>query len=789
MKTNIKTYLSACLVMAAMGSCSHEAVVEGTPEKELRTVSLQARIGQDSRIAFEEDESSLHLLWEENDAFSVMVGTAVQTPATFTLTDGAGTADGQFSGEVYCSDGDTLYSVWPTMVGGMTGVHQCYWSLEGQQGVLDDQYTYMVGAGLVQEGQPTVMTFRPMTAAVRMHLVLPEEVKELVQVDVRVDGVEEGAWVNYDSGGLLMDSKTGGGVTINNKFTVVDGAVDVVAYFFAWQYSALKNGKVVVTDAEGRTYAGALVDGDIRPGVLYDTQVELSFVETENITIVNEQFSTILQEILGSDKVAINARGYAVIPKSVVEETKVLNLGIMVGNNKQLESLAGIEHFVNLEEFYFRNEGSSLVDIDFSKNLKLKNLQLVFPHPETFDLSKNVELETLLLVGMTTIEHLDLSHNTKLTSLNVEGCCMETLDITPLPLLQDLYCVQRAGAIDTIDVYMTEEQMVLWNEKWQANNKSGVNALLKQEAKVVIENAELSLALKARVSGYDIWINEQGFAEMKLTDVLSITSLNFDNYYDEVTQTKLTSLAGIEHFVNLTSLRCCNAGLQEADLSKNTLLWRLFCYGNPNLTKLDISGCNELRTIDVSSTGLTSLNISHPEKIGFLDYGYTSLSLDLSKFTGLDLLACQGHNLSSLNLPESSKNMITQLMIGSNNFTSFDVSEYPNLWSFHCEYNQLTSLDLSKAKNLGYFSCEGNYIDTLDISNTIICNDTELPPICGPQKNNITLILKATPEQKAIWKANNWSQRNERVYFEGEEPAKIEGGTSSGEDFESGGNF
>ena len=55
---------------------------------------------------------------------------------------------------------------------------------------MDDQYTYMVGAGLVQEGQPTVMTFRPMTAAVRMHLVLPEEVKELVQVDVRVDGVE-----------------------------------------------------------------------------------------------------------------------------------------------------------------------------------------------------------------------------------------------------------------------------------------------------------------------------------------------------------------------------------------------------------------------------------------------------------------------------------------------------------------------------------------------------------------------------------------------------------------------
>lgn len=290
MKTNFKIYLAACSVMAALGSCNQEAVLEGASanqEMEARTITMQAKLGVDSRIAFDENETSLNLLWEENDAFSVMAGKAVQKPATFTLTEGAGTNKGSFSGKIGCNDGDTLYAVWPIMANGMSAEHQCFWDLAGQKGVLDDLYTFMVGQGQYVEDESVAMSFSYMTAAVRMNLVLPEGVEKLTKVDVKVNGAYRKAIVNIDSGGLIFDGGTNGGVTIENDFDVVNCQTSVVAYFFAWQYSALNNGKVVVTDNNGVQYEGTLPNGNIRPGKLYDTTIEFvanEFKEDENGT-------------------------------------------------------------------------------------------------------------------------------------------------------------------------------------------------------------------------------------------------------------------------------------------------------------------------------------------------------------------------------------------------------------------------------------------------------------------------------------------------------------------------
>ena len=70
MKTNLMKYLAVSMVAAALGSCSQEAVMEGASGNQntgARTVTLQAKLGVDSRIAFDEDESSLNLLWEKDD--------------------------------------------------------------------------------------------------------------------------------------------------------------------------------------------------------------------------------------------------------------------------------------------------------------------------------------------------------------------------------------------------------------------------------------------------------------------------------------------------------------------------------------------------------------------------------------------------------------------------------------------------------------------------------------------------------------------------------------------------
>lgn len=280
MKTNLMKYLAVSMVAAALGSCSQEAVMEGASGNQntgARTVTLQAKLGVDSRIAFDEDESSLNLLWEKDDAFSVIAGTAVQTPATFTLTEGEGTRSGKFEGEIACKEGQAIYAVWPPMTNAMSGDNQYYWSLAGQKGVLDDQYTFMVGSGMLNDKRSAEIAFTYHTAAVRMNLLMPEGVEKITKVDVLVEQYgREAAMVSIDSGGLIFDgSSREDGITIENEFTVTNGAVEVVAYFFAWEHSVLNNGKVVVTDADGSEYVGVLPSGSIRPGILYDTTVEM----------------------------------------------------------------------------------------------------------------------------------------------------------------------------------------------------------------------------------------------------------------------------------------------------------------------------------------------------------------------------------------------------------------------------------------------------------------------------------------------------------------------------------
>ena len=288
MKTNFKLYLAACSVMAALGSCTQEAVIESAADgqdKATRAITLQAALGgDDSRIAFQEGETSIDLLWEENDGFSVIAGTAVQTPATFTLTEGAGTNRGQFAGEIACKDGDMLYAVWPKMENAMSDENQYYWSLDGQQGVLDDQYTFMVGQSQYKEGENIRMEFQYMTAALRMDISVPSGVEKIKQVQIKTgNDVYSGAFVSISSGNLMFDESTYGGITINKEIEVKDGKAQVVAYFFAWDNSSLSNTTVMVTDMNDVQYIGTLGDGSLRPGKLYDVSVQvMSLVNFDN---------------------------------------------------------------------------------------------------------------------------------------------------------------------------------------------------------------------------------------------------------------------------------------------------------------------------------------------------------------------------------------------------------------------------------------------------------------------------------------------------------------------------
>ena len=59
---------------------------------------------------------------------------------------------------------------------------------------------------------------------------------------------------------------------------------------------------------------------------------------------------------------------------------------------------------------------------------------------------------------------------------------------------------------------------------------------------------------------------------------------------------------------------------------------------------------------------------------------------------------------------------MTQLGCNSNNLTSLDVSQNPELWLLNCSINQLTELDVSKNTNLKSLYCSDNQLTELDLS-------------------------------------------------------------------------
>ena len=190
--------------------------------------------------------------------------------------------------------------------------------------------------------------------------------------------------------------------------------------------------------------------------------------------------------------------------------------------------------------------------------------------------------------------------------------------------------------------------------------------------------------------------------------------------YDEINQVEslsvntdnITSLQGIEFMPNLLNISAYASNnfsgkLSSLDVSKNTALISLHCYGN----------------------SLSSIDLSKNAKITSLSCIYNQLtSLDVSNNTALTSLSCSGNHISSLDV---SKNLsLVQLTCGSNNLSSLDISNNTALSWLWCDTNQLPILDVSKNTELTALHCLGNLITSLNVSNNDLIeylNCTENP--------------------------------------------------------------
>ncbi|PKP29023.1 MAG: hypothetical protein CVU01_02085, partial [Bacteroidetes bacterium HGW-Bacteroidetes-18] len=357
-------------------------------------------------------------------------------------------------------------------------------------------------------------------------------------------------------------------------------------------------------------------------------------------------------------------------------------------NNKNISSLAGIEHFDGLTSLYCNN--NLLTEVNLGDKPNLINLQLGHNEINTIDLSNYPNLASLhiwanklttldvnqnlnleeLMCSTNKLTSMDISINTKLKYINFADNRLVNLNIAngnnanfvhpewayfsfEASYNPALKCIQvDANIINNIPDDWFKDEAASYNE-----NCPTINC----EELVAIPDTNFEQAL------VDLGIDTNGLTgDILKCDALAAVDLNLNNK-------SISSLSGIEHFVGLRYLYCHNNLLTEINLGEKPNLINLHCGGN-SLTSIDVSNYPNLASLHIWVNKLTIL--------------------DVSKNLNLEELICSTNKLTTMDISSNSKlkfmnfadNKLVNLNIANGNNANFAHPEWAD-YSFDARYN------------------------------------------------------------------------------------------------------
>ncbi|MCI8834874.1 MAG: hypothetical protein HFH24_05790 [Ruminococcus sp.] len=282
------------------------------------------------------------------------------------------------------------------------------------------------------------------------------------------------------------------------------------------------------------------------------------------------------------------------------------------------------------------------------------------------------------------------------------------------------------------------------------------------------EETKSEAALRSNAAAGEVEINKEnfpdaGFREYLRTDsnmlklhqdpnkftaaeMALVTVLNMKN-----SSSTAESLAGIEHFENLTTLHCNGVYLKSIDVSKNVKLRYLECSQAWNLTSLNIRNCTELETLYCQQCKLADLDLStnsklevlwcdgnelrtlrtenNPELRQLYCYQNQLTALDVGNNTKLKDLRCETNALEVLDV--GNNRLLEILFCDRNQLKEIHIKGYSYLRGFSIDDNQLTSLDASDCPELGTLNCRNNQLKELKVTGDpklreLICTNNQL---------------------------------------------------------------
>ena len=152
----------------------------------------------------------------------------------------------------------------------------------------------------------------------------------------------------------------------------------------------------------------------------------------------------------------------------------------------------------------------------------------------------------------------------------------------------------------------------------------------------------------------------------------------------DVSWSDVTSLQGIEYFINVRELNAADNQLASVDLSKNLLLEELQIGGNP-LTELDLSANSKLLSLDVEeSTDLKTVNLGDNVNLQKLVFSSCPnyVVRDVSKFVNLVTLLVDNTATETLDVSANVK-LRSLYCGGKENFTLTGLDKLSALETFY----------------------------------------------------------------------------------------------------------
>lgn len=228
------------------------------------------------------------------------------------------------------------------------------------------------------------------------------------------------------------------------------------------------------------------------------------------------------------------------------------------------------------------------------------------------------------------------------------------------------------------------------------------------KAKLVASNVTYPNIYALNSLGNPIKIDTNNNGEIETSEALMVYSLL-------VSSSNISSLVGVENFLNIKTLECNSNQLTNLNISSLTSLENLNCSGNM-ISTIDLNNLINLKDLRCSSNNLSSLSLTNNLLLYRLYAGSNNnlISLNLSNLN--NLYEVNVSYCSLINLLINGIDSLNQLSCAGNDLTVLDVSNCQNLANIWTSSNPTTSILLQNTPNLKYLECPYNNLSSIDVS-------------------------------------------------------------------------